>query len=783
MSTTTAAIREGDEQDHKSAKETSMLLHEVFESQQRRIESLERNQQPLIETLTTINKALTQVLTHQNNPTEGEKKPIIDEEKEQKTAENTADIPYITEEYEDLVSAVSERDWESAKSFLEAHPLAKTNAFTSFSETAVHLATYCDNWEFVVKLVEFLPKEILKLQEKQYGYTVLHMAAYRGKYEAAVAMVRKNRNLIEIRDNEGNLPLETAMLSTPTEQNKSTPTEQQKTVEYLYSATKHYYPVLFSGTVGAKLLCTTIEASCYDVASRILKELPSLVMEKIEKREMYIFELMAYRPFAFKSGTKLSRWEDNVYELIHVQTNNIEENPLENNIEDEENPLESSQGPIRDTENPLGSSEVTKENEKTASVGVVTKLISGNNMPFYARVPLLGHLYKMKLMHEQADNLVTQILNILDDKTKTKSEVIDIFSKTDMVHTAIKYGISEFVEKCLDTFPFLVSHELGKKTMMQMAVTERNEAIFDYLIECICYDDKKDDIICKEDENCNNILHYTAILAPPQQLNSVSGPALQMQRELQWFKGVASLVYPFLMHTRNVDLKTAQYVFTEQHKSLREAGEKWLKDTSGSCMLVATLIATVAFAAAFTVPGGNVSDSSNPKSASGDPKSNSAVPKIGFPVFLRENTFAVYAAADAVALFSSITSVVMFLAIMTSRYAEKDFLKSLPQKLIIGLTTLFISMASILVAFGAAFTLVLRDRYPWAPFPIACFGVISVLLFFLLEVPLLLEMMRVTYWPSVLNKKNRQPLFSEKEKQKTLKRDRIKQMAKKEKEI
>ncbi|XP_026448997.1 ankyrin repeat-containing protein NPR4-like isoform X1 [Papaver somniferum] len=279
---------------------------------------------------------------------------------------------------------------------------------------------------------------------------------------------------------------------------------------------------------------------------------------------------------------------------------------------------------------------------------------------------------------------------------------------------------------------------------------------------------KIDVIICNEDENCNNILHHTAMLAPPQQLNSVSGAALQMQRELQWFQGVARLVHPFLNHTRNVYGKTAQYVFTEQHKSLREAGEKWLKDTSESCMLVATLIATVAFAAAFTVPGGNVSEAKDPKN--------------GLPVFLKNNTFSLYAAADAVALFSSVTSVVMFLAIMTSRYAEQDFLKSLPKKLIIGLATLFISMASILVGFGAAFTLILTDRYSWAPIPIACFGFISVLLFFLLEFPLFVELMRVTYWPSVLHKKNRQPLFSEKEKLRTFQRDRIKQFLKKEKE-
>jgi hypothetical protein len=41
------------------------------------------------------------------------------------------------------------------------------------------------------------------------------------------------------------------------------------------------------------------------------------------------------------------------------------------------------------------------------------------------------------------------------------------------------------------------------------------------------------------------------------------------------------------------------------HKDLQKDGEKWMKDTANYCMLVATLIATVIFAIAFTVPGGN----------------------------------------------------------------------------------------------------------------------------------------------------------------------------------
>jgi hypothetical protein len=37
------------------------------------------------------------------------------------------------------------------------------------------------------------------------------------------------------------------------------------------------------------------------------------------------------------------------------------------------------------------------------------------------------------------------------------------------------------------------------------------------------------------------------------------------------------------------------------HKDLQKDGEKWMKDTSKYCMLLATLIATVIFVATFIV--------------------------------------------------------------------------------------------------------------------------------------------------------------------------------------
>ncbi|KAI3925870.1 hypothetical protein MKW92_009530, partial [Papaver armeniacum] len=200
--------------------------------------------------------------------------------------------------------------------------------------------------------------------------------------------------------------------------------------------------------------------------------------------------------------------------------------------------------------------------------------------------------------------------------------------------------------------------------------------------------------------------------------------------------GVENMIPEKDRFKRNENGETAHNIFTNEHKELKESGEKWLKDTSGSCMVVATLIATVAFASAFTVPGGNISGDSN-------------ISNNGIPVFLGQSSFIVFALADALALFSSITSVLMFLAIYTSRYAEADFLTSLPNKMVIGLATLFIAIASVLVAFGASLFIVLGTRFRRVLIPIVVFSCVPVILFAWLQLPLFFDMIHSTYWGSL----------------------------------
>lgn len=179
--------------------------------------------------------------------------------------------------------------------------------------------------------------------------------------------------------------------------------------------------------------------------------------------------------------------------------------------------------------------------------------------------------------------------------------------------------------------------------------------------------------------------------------------------------------------------KTPRALFTEQHRKLVEEGEKWMKETANSCTVVAALIATIMFSVAFTVPGGYNEYN-------------------GIPLYLNRNSFMVFIVADAMSLFSSCTTLLMFLGILTSRYREEDFLKYLPTKLIIGLSSLFFSIATMMITFGTTLVIMLRDRVWWVSFPIILLASIPVTIFALLQFPLLVEIFYSTYGPGIFNK-------------------------------
>lgn len=186
------------------------------------------------------------------------------------------------------------------------------------------------------------------------------------------------------------------------------------------------------------------------------------------------------------------------------------------------------------------------------------------------------------------------------------------------------------------------------------------------------------------------------------------------------------MVQPSFREKKNSEGKTPQEIFTEEHKELLKNGELWMKKTAESCMLVATLISTMMFAAAFSVPGGNDNNR-------------------GTPIYLKESLFQVFALSDVIALSSSTISILMFLYILTSRYAEDDFLKSLPFKLMVGLSTLFISIISMMVGFSTTFFLAYHDRLNCFTMLTAVLASVPVTLFVMLQYPLLRDIFCSTY--------------------------------------
>lgn len=96
----------------------------------------------------------------------------------------------------------------------------------------------------------------------------------------------------------------------------------------------------------------------------------------------------------------------------------------------------------------------------------------------------------------------------------------------------------------------------------------------------------------------------------------------------------------------------------------------------------------------------------------------------GKPIFLGKKSFLLFMVVDALALFSSTFSIQVFLTLFHGGYAEAHFDYLVPQKLKIGLFSLRISVTSVIIAFSIALSIILGNRYEWAPYltgGVACF--------------------------------------------------------------
>ncbi|XP_028759276.1 ankyrin repeat-containing protein ITN1-like [Neltuma alba] len=308
-----------------------------------------------------------------------------------------------------------------------------------------------------------------------------------------------------------------------------------------------------------------------------------------------------------------------------------------------------------------------------------------------------------------------------------------------IIFNAAEVGNFEFLVELFSSYPDLISEKDSRnRSIIHIAVLYRHASVFNLIHET---GPNMDSIVSSVDvtDKCN-LLHFAAKLAPQNRLDLFSGAAFQMMVELLWFEEVKKILRPSFMEMKNSEGLTPRELFTKEHKKLLKEAESWMKGTAKSCMVVSTLIATGVFSAAFTIPGANNNDT-------------------GDPNYLKKLPFQIFAVSDASAFISSSTSILIFLSILISRYAEQDFLKSLPSKLISGLIALFISIICMMVAFSSAFFVTYYHGPKWVPWLISALAFVPIPLFLFLQFPLCLDILYTKYFFRSLFRPNNHILY------------------------
>ncbi|XP_056161245.1 uncharacterized protein LOC115661829 [Syzygium oleosum] len=592
--------------------------------------------------------------------------------------------------FQPLLKAAFTGDWESAEKFILRDPASKIANITSRSETVLHIAALNAQDQFVENLVELLSQSPEMLEKVDCGgRTALHHAVLCGRIRIVKALVRRNCRLTQIQDEEGRVPFN--LSSQEASMHKEIAWFLAKNTTFDGSSHLDSSPNAIQCIVGLTY------AGHLDIVLYLLRKYPSLILKKGPgETDKSILAVLARMQCHFLSGTKLSVLEASIYKCIPVDVN----------------------------------SRPTDENSTNmqTSTNLALQCLSRsfwNAVNIVAPSPI-KRIHDVKLRHEAAVELVKKVCDALSQRNPT--EIAQFFQDRDLLAQATVKGISELVKLSIQYFPELIWISPYGTTLITLAVQYRQESILRLFLKESSTNGLSLVPAPTEKESARMMRAAAKCNPDIDDVTNVSGAAFQMQREIQWFKAVESWVTPDMRTARSgPDNKTYWQVFVEKHQKLLENGQKWVKETADKCMVVSTLIATVLFAAAFTVPGTNNGNN-------------------GFPL---KGSVMVFAISDGLGLLCSVTAILLFLAILTSRDEPLDFLDSLPKKIIMGLSSLFLSLAFMLVAFAATLTYVLDKTLEWVVIPIALLTSVPVTLFMVLQLPLLFQMVKSTYGPSI----------------------------------
>ncbi|KAL9809314.1 putative ankyrin repeat-containing domain, PGG domain, ankyrin repeat-containing domain superfamily [Arabidopsis thaliana] len=467
---------------------------------------------------------------------------------------------------------------------------------------------------------------------------------------------------------------------------------QMEMARYLYNRTPVQVLLEKDGFHGILLFLNAIYYKKLDMALDLFNKSRRLAVTKHLRIESVPIIVLASKPDLFPGGCYLGPLKRFIYSCIQIKQPSFPK------------PSRSNKG------------------HQNTLMGKVLKCLS--------KCTGIDEVYRLKVMHLQAKKLLKGISEeTLALGLKERSESVD-----EALLFAVRYGNVDFLVEMIKNNSELL-WSTGTSTLFNTAVQVRQEKVFSLLYGL---GDRKYLFLADKDSDGNSVLHLAGYPPPNYKLATVVSATLQMQRELQWFKEMERIVPAIENERVNTENLTPIEIFRKEHEAMRLEAEKWMKDTAMSCSLVAALIVTVTFAAIFTVPGGTDDNSG------------------GRPFHRHERIFVIFIVSDLISCFAACTSVLIFLGILTARYAFDDFLFSLPANMIAGLSTLFVSIAAMLVAFSSALFTIFND--PWIVAPTIFFACFPALLFVMIQYPLLKELIFSTYGKRIFDR-NMKSLF------------------------
>ncbi|XP_040993366.1 uncharacterized protein LOC121240003 [Juglans microcarpa x Juglans regia] len=583
-------------------------------------------------------------------------------------------------EYAKLYEAVRNGDWEVANEFITQHPDSVRAKITHLGQTVLHVAVLARCEDIVEWLVEEkMSKEDLEIRDNE-GLTALAQTIICGHQRMVEYMIRKNPELVTVGNNRGlDTPIVLALRH-----------GQRELADYLYDITPFEELQPERGPRGATVVTKAIHAARYDLATSLIRRCPRLAFT-LDTDNISPLSLFVGTTSLFGAEFLTASWKhmNPMIKLVSSPRADIFKYYLDNqNFEGQTHAGTIRSGPHGQDSNAIQS------------------------IQNQYRHLLFAMLDSMRTMNEYQIGIESGLAQA--------------------IFTAVRAGIVGFVTLIVkEERELLYWVRDGKTRNVLMSAVQHRQAIIFGMIYGLR--ETKATLLSTRDNLGNNILHVAGTLTEFSPLDHITGAALKMQTEVQWFKGVESLCNPMYRNERNFAGLTPEQVFTHTHKNLIEEGERWTKDTASSCTVVGALIMTIMFAAAFTVPGGNNQDT-------------------GFPIFLNRKLFKIFIIADSLSLFSSSTSVLIFLGILTSRFEAEYFQKSLPTKMIMGLFTLFFSIATMMITFSSAILIMLCGE-SWILIPLVGLASVPISFYVSMHFGLLVDMFRSTYGSGTFHQK------------------------------